>query len=210
MDRRERINDPVTSLQAALQGWQAGMWTALPGIVQSFDPARVTAVVQPAIQAQVRDTKGIWKSVNLPLLLDCPVLFPRGGSFMLTMPVVEGDEGLVVFSSRCIDAVWQSGGVQPQAELRMHDLSDGFFLPGGYSQPRKPGAPVSTTAAQLRTLDGGTLIELTDGAIRIVGDVAVDGNITATGGITAGVGGADEVGLQTHKHGGGPPPDPGT
>ena len=37
MDRRERWAEPVEALRAALDGRQAEMWTALPGIVQSFD-----------------------------------------------------------------------------------------------------------------------------------------------------------------------------
>ena len=64
-----------------------------------------------------------------------PVVFPGGGGFALTFPVAAGDECLVVFASRCIDAWWQSGGVGEPMEPRMHDLSDGFALIGVRSQP---------------------------------------------------------------------------
>ena len=45
MDRRERLDDPVEAQRAALDGRQAEIWTALPGIFQSFDSEALTAVV---------------------------------------------------------------------------------------------------------------------------------------------------------------------
>ena len=203
MDRRERIDDPVTSLQAMLQGFQFGLWTALPGILEGFDAAKVTASVQPAIQSQFRDTKGSWSNITLPLCLDCPVIFPGGGGFGLTFPLSNGDEGLIVFAKQCIDAWWQSGGVQPQAELRMHDLSDGFFIPGVFSQPRKPAA-VSTTAVRLRANDGSAFLEIAPGGVcnmtfpggvNIAGPVHVNGALNATGEVTG-----NGIPLSTHKH----------
>jgi hypothetical protein len=160
MDQRERLNDREEALRVAMDGHQAGIWTALPGILQSFDAAKMTCVVQPSVQGQLRQPEGSWKDASLPLLLDCPVIFPAGGGFALTFPLAEGDEGLVVFASRCIDAWWYSGGVQKQARARMHDLSDGFFLPGCFSQPRKL-ANVSTTNVQLRNADGSASLEIT-------------------------------------------------
>lgn len=158
MDQRERLNDPQESLRIAMDGHQAQMWTALPGILQSFDADKMTATVQPSIQGQLRQADGSWKDVSLPLLLDCPVIFPSGGGFALTFPLAKGDEGLVVFSSRCIDAWWYSGGIQKQARHRMHDLSDGFFLPGCFSQPRKL-ANVSSANVQLRSDDSTLLLD---------------------------------------------------
>lgn len=154
----------------------------MPGIVQSFDPARMVAEVQPTISGQRRMLSGLFEEFQMPLLLDCPVVFPGGGGVTLTFPINPGDEVLVVFASRCIDSWWQLGGIQGQAELRMHDLSDGFVLPQVRSQPRR--FTVSTAAAQLRTDDGAVLIELnpdTQG-VRVVtpGAVEVDAGASAT------------------------------
>lgn len=158
MDQRERLNDHEEALRIAMAGQQAGIWTAMPGILQSFDAGKLTATVQPSIQGQFRQEDGTWKDVSLPVLLDCPVIFPAGGGFALTFPLKEGDEGLVIIASRCIDAWWYSGGVQKQARSRMHDLSDGFFLPGCFSQPRKL-ADVSTTNVQLRSNDSTLMLD---------------------------------------------------
>ena len=238
MDRRERIDDLTVTQRAAMRGFQATVWTALPGILQAFEADKMTATVQPAIKAQQRDVKGVWSDVTLPLCLDVPVQFPGGGGFALTMPMKKGTEGILIFASRCIDAWWQSGGIQKQAELRMHDLSDGMFIPGIFSQPNKL-ENVNTDFPELRNKEGTVKLTMAAGGFRIKGDVFVDGNleatgtikwpqgtfgaagaaidgiITATGDVHAGEGTAGQVTLKGHKHptaGNGPPssPTPGT
>jgi hypothetical protein len=143
----------------ALQDFQSGLWTALPAVVESFDATTLTVTAQPTIQGQVRQPDGTWFNTTMPLCTECPVILPGGGSFVLTFPITKGDEGTIIFASRCIDSWWQSGGIQTQAELRMHDLSDGFFLPKCFSLPNVPGS-ISTTAVELRSLDGKTLVHV--------------------------------------------------
>ena len=130
MNRLESLNDPEASLRAGMRGALAETWTAMPAVIVDFDPVAMTCSAQPAIRARVTAPSGGQQHMPLPLLLDCPVYFPSGGNCTLTFPVKPGDECLVVFASRCIDAWWQSGGVQDQAEMRMHDPSDGFVFVG--------------------------------------------------------------------------------
>lgn len=158
MDSTSNIFDPNKFTDKAINSRMTMVWTALPGIVQSFDPQALTCEVQPAIKGRMTTEKGI-ELVNMPLLLDCPVVFPHAGGCSLTFPIQPGDECLVVFSSRAIDFWWQLGGIQPPAEARMHDLSDGFVIPGPYSQSRKISG-VSTSALQLRSDDGTAFIEI--------------------------------------------------
>jgi hypothetical protein len=204
-DRSERANDFQESLRKALQGWQTGVWTAMPGIVQSYAPAQMTVNVQPATQGQFLQPDGSWQFVDMPLLLDCPVVFPGGGGYSLTFPVGQGDECLVVFASRCIDGWWYSGEVSRPMELRMHDLSDGFALVGVRSRPRVL-AGVSATSTQLRTDDGATVLDMAPGLLTLTG------NLRVTGAVMAGYNTADQVSLQTHRHNSGAtnPPTPGT
>jgi hypothetical protein len=166
LERNERAagsrstNALLVAIRAQLDAFQAGVWTALPAFVSSFNAGKATVSAQPTIQAQVRQPDGTWVNTTMPLCLDCPVVFPGGGGFVFTFPLASGDEGVLVFASRCIDNWWQKGGIQTQAELRMHDLSDGFFFPaGGLSQSKVPGN-VSTNSCQLRSMDGSTVIEL--------------------------------------------------
>lgn len=173
MDPRERINDPEESLRMALDGRLARAHTTFPCVVVSVDYEKRTAVLQPAIQAQVKDLQGVWQNVTITVLVDCPIIFPGGGGYSASFPVGEGDEVLALIAERCIDAWWQSGGVQPQAELRMHDLSDGFCFPRVWSQATLPPA-FSSTTARLQKDDGTNYVEVGNGTINIVASSVIN------------------------------------
>ncbi|UBM93033.1 translation initiation factor IF-2 [Klebsiella pneumoniae] len=187
------------------QAIMSAMRVSMPGIIQSFDPDAVTAVVQPAIKGLEQEESGAEVSVNLPLLVDVPVIFPRGGGCTLTFPVSAGDECLVIFADRCIDFWWQSGGIQEPVDGRMHDLSDAFCIVGPQSQAKKISG-ISTTAVQLRTDDGSAFIELAaghdvtvktpgkltasaDGGTEITSpEIILNGNVTINGNLSQGMG----------------------
>jgi phage baseplate assembly protein gpV len=193
MDRRARIDNDLVATQALLKSQQSNIFTALPGIYKGAGKGHQTANVQPAVQAKVRNQSGGWDNVTLPMCINCPICWPGGGGFQLTFPLSEGDEGLIVFAQRCIDSWWQSGGVQPQAEMRMHDISDGFFIPAMLSQAKAPSTAASTSTVQLRDAAGATYIEIASGntvnvhaatAINLVGPVNITGALTVSGTIT--------------------------
>lgn len=179
------------------QAIMSAMRVSIPGIIQSFDPDAVTAVIQPAIKGVEHDTSGAEISVNLPLLVDVPVVFPRGGGCTLTFPVTAGDECLVIFADRCIDFWWQSGGIQEPVDGRMHELSDAFCIVGPQSQAKKISG-ISTTAAQLRTDDGTAFIEVAAGgditatttgnATINASEIILNGNVTINGNLSQGMG----------------------
>jgi len=204
MIREERIDDIEESLRLAIEGSQSQIWTALPGIVKDADLSSQTVSVQPSIMGTVTDRAGNQINQPLPLLINVPIVWPRGGGFALTFPVKEGDEVLVVFASRCIDSWWQSGGVGVAMESRMHDLSDGFAILAPTSQQKKLPS-VSGTNAQLRTETGDTYIELsTSGKVKIMATSEIDltapaiklnGAVTQVGGISI-----DGKLFGTHKH----------
>lgn len=140
---------------------------AAPGIIQSFNAKEQTVTVRLAIREKVR-LDGDEKWVEIPLLLDVPIVIPRAGGYCLTLPVQPGDECLVVFGDMCIDAWWQSGGVQNQIDCRRHDLSDGFAILGCWSQPNTI-PKYSTSTAQLRNNAGSAYVEISGNTINIVG-----------------------------------------
>ena len=133
---KERFDSPEEEQRLAGENVAANLRVAIPGIIDSFNPATQTATVQPAISENVRLGQEDAKPTNLPLLTDVPCVFPRAGGYCLTFPVKKGDECLLVFSDMCIDGWWQSGGVQGQIETRRHDLSDAAALLGITSVPR--------------------------------------------------------------------------
>lgn len=170
---------------------------AMPGIIQSFDATEQTVTVQCAIREKINmDGNLSWQEI--PLLLDVPIIFPRAGNYILTMPIQAGDECLVVFGDSCMDAWWQSGGVQNQIDCRRHDLSDGYAIVGLYSQPRRI-TNYSTNTAQLRNLSGSAYVELSGNDVNIVGgNVTISATSVTIGGSTT----IDGRVFMSHKHSG--------
>lgn len=170
---------------------------AMPGIIQSFDATEQTVTVQCAIREKINmDGNLSWQEI--PLLLDVPIIFPRAGNYILTMPIQAGDECLVVFGDSCMDAWWQSGGVQNQIDCRRHDLSDGYAIVGLYSQPRRI-TNYSTNTAQLRNISGSAYVELSGNNVNIVGgNVTISATKVTIGGNTT----IDGRVFMSHKHGG--------
>ncbi len=202
-DRRQLANDLETSLTVALNGRQATIWTALPAFITKVTFSEMTIECQPTIQGEVELPDGTVQNVNLPKLVDVPICFPSGGGFLITLPLKVDDEVLVIIASRCIDSWWQSSGIQTAAEFRMHDLSDGFAIPGPRSLP-KVASGISTTGAQIRNDAGTTYVEIAaDGKIKLVtpstvaltGNLTVSGTIVATGEVTG-----NGIALSTHEH----------
>lgn len=177
-DIRQLVGDEQQALKLAMLDTQSRIWTALPGIIDQFDPDTMTAVIHLAIRGTQQAPDGGWSQAPIYQLVDVPVVFPHGGGCSLTFPLAKDDECLVAFASRCIDAWWQSGGMQVAMDQRMHDLSDAFAIPGPYSQVKKPGN-ISRNTTQLRSHDGSTFVEL-DPVGRLVNVVAPGGmKITA-------------------------------
>jgi hypothetical protein len=216
MNRAERLSDREEATRIALDARQASMWTAVPGILTGVDLVSQTVSVRPAIMGRLQNLDGTSQDVQMPLLVDVPVCWPRSQGFALTLPLKVGDEVLVVFSCRCIDSWWQGGGEGGQAELRMHDLSDGFAIPGPTSQPKKL-VNVNENNVQLRDTLGTTYFELRPAGIagvkavseirleapnvNVQGNLNVTGNMTVTGTLTVG-----GVVFNTHVHGSSPGP----
>ena len=191
IDSKQRLNDDQESLRVAMDGTLANLWTALPAIIISVDYAKQTLTAQPTITGNATDKNGNVTNVKMPLLVDVPFQSFGGANFVVTMPNLEGSECLIVFSSRCIDGWWLNGGVQPQIDQRMHDLSDGMAVIGFNSQKRLiPN--YSTSAVEVRTFDGVTKIGLVAGTVtitaantHITGALQVDGTIASNVSVTA-------------------------
>ena len=117
--RAARYYDPEETLRLAMDGRQVRLWTLLPCVVATGDKlygmngatAQNTLDLQPTINGIYTDGLGIDHSVQMPVLLDCPISWPRGGGVVLTFPVANGDEVLALISSRCIDNWFASGNL---------------------------------------------------------------------------------------------------
>lgn len=174
---------------------------AITGVVTEVNYSSQTVSVQPTIREKI-EINGTYQWVELPILINVPFFVYSGGGYCITLPVSPGDECLVIFADSCIDAWWQSGGVQNQVERRRHDLSDGMAIVGFRSQVHTvPG--YSGDSVQVRTEDGGTFIDLKPGQVTINADVQINGNVTTSANCTI----ADTlrvagINMNTHVHDG--------
>lgn len=109
---------------------------AIPAVVQSYDPSKQTIEAQPTIRERTITEKNEIQYVQYPLLINVPVMFPQVGNLIMTFPINQGDECLILFSDLSIDNWWLNGNVQNPVEQRRHDLSDGIAIFGLMNQKR--------------------------------------------------------------------------
>ena len=218
----ERSPDVLKIIKDAIQGELANLWTFLPCEVESYNPDAVTVDVYPLIKIPVRMPNGEIETVEIPRLMDVPVMFPCAGGFTITHPINVGDECFVSFASRNIDIWWQSGGIQNPFDTRKHDLSDGFAFFRPQSQATKI-SDISTTDLEIRNDANTCKIQITPaGEIHFIGtksvfhhpvemqktlDVSGAASMQTTLDVTGkstltGVASVEGIEFKTHKHGG--------
>lgn len=128
---------PLPDLRALLDAFRTEIFSTLNchqwGVVQSFNAAKQTIVVQVAVMRQVPEVnagQAVYVNKPYPLLLDVPIMIPSGGTGYVTFPITAGDLCLVLFNDRDFDTFWATGSVDIPASPRMHDLSDGLAIVG--------------------------------------------------------------------------------
>ncbi len=122
------------SLAEVLNRFGAGLFNALhvalPARVESYDAATQTIFAKPLIRGLFTEEDGSLSQDSLPVIPNVPVVFPGAGGFRLTFPIAVGDNVLLVFADRSIDAFQSGGGETAPADLRKHNLSDAIAIPG--------------------------------------------------------------------------------
>lgn len=129
------LNEKGQQYEALIQEALFRMRCCIPAVVQSYDPSANTVSCQPTIREKLNLPNGGTQYVNLPLLINVPVMFPGGMGYSLKFPIGPGDEVLVFFSDLSLDNFWEKGNVQNPVEQRRHDLSDGLAFPTNISVP---------------------------------------------------------------------------
>lgn len=145
------------SLYDALQSLKLDIFRSLNcvkvGRIAGFNAAKRTVEVQILFKRLLPN--GL--SVSNPLLVDVPVFTLQGGGAALQLPVLAGDQCLLLFSDRNLDAWFENGAEAVPFTGRAHDLSDGIALVG-------LNALTSTLAAQpaleARLSYGGGLVSI--------------------------------------------------
>lgn len=170
----ERQADQGEMLRRMSDNLNGQLRVALPGIIQSFDATAQTVTVNCAIRERIAGPDKSIQNIQIPTLLDVPIVLPRAGGFVITFPIKAGDECLVVFSDLCIDAWFSNGGIQNPIEYRRHDFSDAFAILGTWSQPRKVSS-YSTSNLEIKAEDVDASIKITP-----AGDINIRGRYVTT------------------------------
>ncbi len=98
----------------------------LPDMKWGFFGAAQTAQVQLLFKRVLNDGS----IADYPVLVDCPVFTLQGGGAALQMPIAAGDQCIVLFADRNLDAWFTNGAAAAPFDARCHDLSDGMCLVG--------------------------------------------------------------------------------
>lgn len=123
----------------------------IPGVIQQYDPKTNTASIQPAIREEIVNEDNTVQYMNLPILVNVPIIFPSCSIGSIKMLLKKGDECLVLFSDLSIDNFWKYANVQNPIEVRRHDLSDGIAIPCVLSQPNTK--PFNGTGMEITSED---------------------------------------------------------
>lgn len=135
------------------------MNTCMPCVVESYDAAKQVVSVTPALKRKY-NARTI---IQLPIIENVPVKFPRAKQFSMTFPIAKGDNGTLTFSQKSLDVWKKSGGIVNPNDTRRFHLTDCFFDPGGDGS-FKPIAGATTD--KVRILNGSTIVEFgEDGTI---------------------------------------------
>ena len=115
-----------TAVEIAVYSILGGVHTALPGTIESYDYATCTASVKPSVQRRYSDGT----VVDLPIISQVPVVWPRSSAGSISFPLNRGDGVLLVFAEQSLDE-WLSigAGVAPDDDRRNH-ISDAVAIPG--------------------------------------------------------------------------------
>jgi len=174
----QRFNRPEIAIEEALYQYAYDHRGCVPGVITDVSTSPnvygSTVSVQVAIVENITSpNNGVTVPMNIPILQMVPLAIIGAGQYFITLPVAVGDECLLIFQDMCIDAAWQSAGTDNlQLDKRRHDLSDAICLPLRWTQPSTTQlANYSNGSMQLRSIDGTTLIDITEGQITITAPI---------------------------------------
>ncbi len=172
------------------------MNTSIPAKVINIDnfSEQQTVDVLPIINNTFDDGTVL----EIPPILDVPVVFPSAGGGLLSFPVAVDDTVLLIFSKRSIDD-WMASrksdrGTFTPTDKRYYSLNDAIAIPGLYTKnthlkPNATDVELKFAGSSIKLqADGDVIVSAAkDGIVTAVGNATVDcvdATITATGKIS--------------------------
>ena len=124
-----------------------------PGQVLSYDATKQRVSVQPMIMHGVDDESENRMAETPPPRHDVPVVFFGASAARITVPILPGDQCLLVQCGSSIAAWKDKGGVIDPVDDRRHDINDCFAVFGAYDSAHLP-TDAPTDALVVHVADG--------------------------------------------------------
>jgi hypothetical protein len=212
----EDVQTDYTKMAFLIQQALARVRTAmLVQVMSCSNSGAVAAVGTVSVQPLVNMIDGNGRSQAHGEVFDLPYFRMQGGvNGAVIMDPVAGDIGVAVICDRDSSAVQSTKAAANPGTYRKHDISDGLYVGGFLNAVPKAYVQFDGQGNVSVADNNGNKINMNSGGIILTpagGIVTVHGELNVTGAVFAGVGGADQIGLQSHTHpSNGSPPTPGT
>lgn len=167
MKQQSRTPTLAEVIRLAIKGALGELRVSLPGAVQKYDVAEQKADIKLLLKRPLVASDGTeLASESLPLLMDVPIVFPRGGQgsgdAFISWPLAKGDLVHVHFVDWSIDQWLDKRGEETDPlDYRAHSLSDAVAYPGLY--PRKLSLQDAHGENLVIGWDGGVSIHVKPG-----------------------------------------------
>lgn len=167
----QRILGIEESLERIFDYKMGRIHTMLPGFVNSYDPAKQTATIQPVFAEYYELEDGTKEKQSYPAIPNVPVLFPRAGGYYVHPPLKRGNVVMLICCQRSIDDWYQTNGAQEviPEDLRKHHPSDLFALVMGGTARNKIDN-LSGENLMMGHEDGALRVRFTPAEIQIICD----------------------------------------
>lgn len=178
-------NDSLAgTLQFCLKKFMQNQNGMLPAKVIKYD--RDTNRVQVQILISLVTTSNTL--VSRPQIASIPVLVLGGGGAFLSFNLIEGDLGWIMANDRDISSFLQTYKESPPNTFRMNSFSDSLFIPDimtGFTIDSEDdeNMVLSKKDGSMKISLQSDRIKLTAPLVEITGNLQVDGEIIAQGGL---------------------------
>lgn len=156
------MSNVVDAILSHIKAQLSQTYTAMPAVVTSVAKLGENKIsVQPVNKQKLSDGT----VYSYPIMSDVPIQWPAGGGAVMTFPIKEGDDVLLVFSMETI-AEWRvsSEGLVEPIDKRIHDLSDAIAIPCVFRDPNNPSPSTEHTEIKFA---GGTIRITADGNLQL-------------------------------------------
>lgn len=145
MSEQRDLGEVITAMVRASL---AHVHTSLPAKVLEFDPEANTVDVELATKADFYDRETREREFDeRPQLGGVPVIWPRGGGYVMTLPLAPGDFVWLMFSEQALGEWRTTGQVSEPGDARRHSIGYPYALPGAFPDVR----PLATSDVAART-----------------------------------------------------------